>query len=268
MVKTDDYRVKPGDKVKLKSIASDDDGGLDKAEGHKQLDKLLEQMSELQERMYAEGKHGLLVVLQAMDAGGKDSTIRKVFGPLNPQGCKVANFKAPNDVELAHDFLWRIHQHTPRKGYISVFNRSHYEDVLVVRVKKLVEASRWKARYEHINAFEKMLHDEGTKIVKFYLHISRDYQKQRLQRRLDRPDKHWKFNPADLAERARWNDYRRAFEDALGKCSTDFAPWYVIPAETRWYRDLVVASVVVETLKSMKMKYPKPTFDPADIVLE
>jgi PPK2 family polyphosphate:nucleotide phosphotransferase len=218
--------------------------------------------------MYAEAKHALLVVLQAMDAGGKDSTIRNVFGPINPQGCKVINFKAPNDVELKHDFLWRIHENTPRLGYLGVFNRSYYEDVLVVRVKNLVPEKRWKERYDHINHFEKMLTDEGTTVVKLFLHISKDYQKERLQRRLERPDKFWKFDPSDLAERRRWDDYRKAYEDALSRCSTGYAPWYVIPAERRWYRNLLIARVLVQTLESLKMQYPEPKFDPKTMVVE
>jgi PPK2 family polyphosphate:nucleotide phosphotransferase len=265
--KLDHYRVRPGSHVDLTSIPTDDDGGVPKTDALAEFESLRTRLVKLQELLYAEGKHALLVVLQAMDAGGKDSTIRSVFSSLNPQGCKVISFKAPNDVELRHDFLWRIHANVPRLGFIGVFNRSHYEDLVIVRVKGLLPEERWRQRYEHINAFEKLLGDEGTTVVKFYLHISKDYQKQRLERRLSKPSKHWKFNPADLAERARWDDYRTAYEEALRRCSTKDAPWYVIPAEQRWYRDLLIARVLVETLRGLHMKYPKPTFDAKDIVI-
>ena len=259
------YRVNPGSDPDLRNTPAADDGGLSKDEGREALGHLRDRLQALQELLYADGRRALLVVFQAMDAGGKDSTIRSVFGPLNPRGCRVTGFKAPTDLELAHDFLWRVHANAPRKGTIGVFNRSHYEDVLIVRVKDLVKEERWRARYDHINAFEKLLHDEGTAILKFYLHISKDYQKERLQRRLDRPDKRWKFNPDDLAERERWDDYRRAFEDALGGCSTPWAPWYVIPAERRWFRNLLVSQIVAEALESFDLSYPEPTFDPARI---
>ena len=268
MIDTKPYRVKPSAKVKLDDHPSETDGGLNKDEAQKLQAKLAQRLQELQELLYAEQKQALLVVLQAMDAGGKDSTIRHVFGPLNPQGCQVVSFKAPNDVELAHDFLWRVHQNLPRRGYMGVFNRSHYEDVLIVRVKNLAPESRWRKRYEHINAFEELLHDEGTRVVKCYLHVSKDYQKQRLQRRLDRPDKHWKFNPDDLQERARWGAYQEAFEEAIERCSTAHAPWYIVPAERRWFRDLLVTQIVVDTLEAMAPQYPEPTFDAADIVIE
>mgnify|MGYP003730890229 CR=1 FL=1 len=261
------YRVRPGAKVNLAKIRTDDDGGMTRADGVAAFRGLRKRLGRLQELLYAEGKHALLVVLQAMDGGGKDSTIRSVFSSISPQGCKVVNFKAPNDVERRHDFLWRVHENTPRLGYIGIFNRSHYEDVLVARVKDLVPAERWKARYAHINAFEKMLHDEGTTVVKFFLHISKAYQKERLQHRLTRPDKLWKFDPADLAERERWDKYQEAYEDALHHCSTRHAPWYIIPAEHRWYRNLLVAAVLVQTLQSLKMHFPKPNFDPRTIVI-
>jgi len=265
MINTKVCRVAPGKKVKLAEIPTREGGGLNKEKAADHLAGLTQRLTELQELLYAEHRHSLLVVLQAMDAGGKDSTIRNVFGPINPQGCRVVSFKAPTKRELDHDFLWRIHQHTPRRGRITVFNRSHYEDVLVARVKKLVPQSVWQKRFDHINAFEKLLHDQGTTILKFYLHISKAYQKQRLQRRLDRPDKHWKFNPADLAERRRWPTYRKAFEDVFSKCSTPWAPWYIIPAERRWYRNLLVAQTVVTALESLKMRLPKPDFDPTKI---
>jgi len=265
---TTPYLVKPGSRINLGDIPSRDDGGLDKDEGKQRFDDLTGRLEDLQELMYAEGKHKLLVVLQAMDAAGKDSTVRHVFGPLNPAGVRVTSFKAPSKEELAHDYLWRIHQHAPATGQIAVFNRSHYEDVLIVRVKGFAPEHVWRKRYEHINAFEQMLADEGTTILKFYLHISKDYQKQRLQRRLDRPDKHWKFNPDDLKERARWETYGEAFNDALSRCSTEAAPWYVIPSERRWFRNLLIAQIVADRLEALNMKYPEPTFDPTSFVIK
>jgi PPK2 family polyphosphate:nucleotide phosphotransferase len=264
----DRYRVAQGQADPLALAAPDDDAGLDKDEGEREFAQLTQRLSDLQELMYAQGKHALLVVLQAMDAGGKDSTIRHVFGPINPQGCKVVSFKAPTPLELTHDFLWRVHQAVPPKGILGVFNRSHYEDVLVVRVKNLTPPSVWAKRYDHIRDLERLLHDEGTHLVKFYLHISKAYQKDRLQRRLDDPRKHWKFNPDDLKERARWDDYQQAFRDALSKTSTAQAPWYVVPAEKRWFRNLLIAKVLVRTLEALDMQYPKPTFDPAAIRID
>lgn len=267
MSRYDKYRVKPQSKVNLSRLRTDDDDGLSEEEGERELARLSKDFAKLQEKLYAEGKHSLLVVLQAMDAGGKDSTIRHVFAPVNPQGCVVTNFKAPSSEELEHDYLWRVHAHAPRAGYIAVFNRSHYEEVLVVRVKGLVPEKRWKQRYDHINAFEELLHDEGTTVLKFFLHISKDYQKQRLQRRLDNPDNWWKFNPADLLERARWDEYQRAYEAVLSRCSTKHAPWYIVPAEKRWFRNLLITRVIVDTLQSLDMNYPEPNFDPTKIVI-
>jgi PPK2 family polyphosphate:nucleotide phosphotransferase len=268
MLDTKRYRVEPGARFKLSDVRTRDDGGIDQQEGEAELEQLVRKLADLQELMYAEGKHALLAVFQAMDAGGKDSTIRHVFGPVNAAGCYVVSFKRPTEHELARDFLWRVHQHVPPKGSIAVFNRSHYEDVLVVRVKNLVSTETWKQRYDQINAFERLLADEGTTVVKFFLHISKDYQKERLQRRLDKPDKWWKFNPADLAEREHWDAYQEAFEDAISKCSTKQAPWYVVPAERRWFRDLLVVRVLTETLESLEMEYPEPTFDPRTIVIK
>ncbi len=267
MIDLKQYRIGPGSKLNLGARLSNDDGGLDKGSGRKAFKRLSKRLSELQELLYVTQRRGLLVVLQAMDAAGKDSTIKSVFGPINPQGCRVHSFKAPSKLELGHDYLWRIHQKVPQRGYISVFNRSHYEDVLVVRVKNLVNEPVWRRRFEHINHFEQQLTDEGTLIVKFYLHISKEYQRQRLQRRLDRPDKLWKFNPKDIDERARWAEYRQAYEDCLSRCSTDAAPWYVIPAERRWYRDLLIAQVLVDLLDGLRMRHPEPDFDPSTIRL-
>jgi len=267
-VDLDKYLIRPDSKVKLDKYPTDDDGGLDRDAAEARFEHLLDKLCKLQELMYAEGKHALLVVLQAMDAGGKDSTIRKVFGPIDPQGVDVASFKGPTPEELSHDFLWRIHAHVPGKGRIVVFNRSHYEDVLIVRVKNLLPKDRWVKRYDHINDFERLLHDEGTHILKFFLHISKDYQKQRLERRLERADKHWKFNPEDLLERDHWDAYQHAYEVMLEKCGPKHAPWYIIPAERKWYRNLLIAEALVRQLESMKMDWPKAKFDPAQIVVK
>ena len=253
--------VPPGTKVDLSDHDPNDKGGWKKADARPQLRSNLVRMAELQEMLYAGGKHGLLIVLQAMDAGGKDSTIRHVMDGFNPQGCHVYPFGVPTEKELAHDFLWRIHQHTPQLGYVSIFNRSHYEDVLVVRVNELAPKAVWQGRYEHINAFERLLADSGVMILKFFLHISREEQKERFEDRLRRKDKQWKFNPGDLDTRARWDDYMRAFEDALSKCSTHWAPWYIVPANRKWYRNLVVSTVLVEALESLDLRYPEPVQD-------
>lgn len=266
------FRIRPGEAVSLAGRNPADTQGYTEAEheaaAKAQLDVLVERIDSLQERLYAEGKKGLLVVLQAMDAGGKDSTIRKVFGGLNPQGVVVSSFKAPSKIELAHDYLWRIHQCAPGKGYIGVFNRSHYEDVLIVRVHGWASPETLERRYDHISAFEKLLTDEGTQIVKVMLHISKAYQLERFRRRLKRSDKHWKFNPDDLKERELWDDYMRAFEIAMERCSTEAAPWYVIPAEERWFRDVAIAQLVHDTLEAMDPQYPEPGFDPAEYSAE
>ncbi|HUO81537.1 MAG TPA: PPK2 family polyphosphate kinase [Gammaproteobacteria bacterium] len=260
----DRYRIAPGAGVGLSARPTDETQGLTEDEGDTALAALRQEIDDFQERLYAESAQALLIVLQAMDAGGKDSTIRHVFGGLNPQGVRIWNFKAPTDLELAHDFLWRVHKRVPGNGYIGVFNRSHYEDVLIVRVRGWAPAETIERRYAHIAAFERLLRDEGARVFKVMLHISRDYQAERLRRRLERPDKHWKFKPEDLAERGRWDDYMRAFEIALERTSTDDAPWYVVPAETRWFRNLVVASLVRDALRAMDPQYPAPDFDPAD----
>jgi PPK2 family polyphosphate:nucleotide phosphotransferase len=229
------------------------------------VDQLGDRLDALQERLYAEGRQRLLIVLQAMDTGGKDGTIKRVFDSVDPLGVRVASFKAPNQLELTHDYLWRVHAACPAEGEIVIFNRSHYEDVLVVRVNNLVPAAQWKRRYAQIRDFERMLGEEGTTIVKFYLHISKQEQKERLQARLDDPTKHWKFNPGDLAVRSQWNRYMAAYQEAIRETSTPSAPWYVVPANKKWYRDYVVASVLVQTLERMNPKFPKPTFDPKRI---
>jgi PPK2 family polyphosphate:nucleotide phosphotransferase len=218
--------------------------------------------------LWAEGKRSLLVVLQAMDAGGKDGVIRHVFGPLNPQGVRVACFKQPSARELAHDYLWRVHRETPERGGIVVFNRSHYEDVLVVRVQGVIGREVWERRYEEINAFEQMLAAEGTTILKFFLHISKDEQKARLQARLDEPQKRWKFAHGDLVERKKWDEYQSAFDDAISACSTEWAPWYVVPSDRKWYRNWAVSSIVRGVLEGMDPRAPKANFDVSKIVIE
>lgn len=267
-IDTDAFRVTPGETLTLSDRPTKTDPPLDKDAGKALFKAMTRRLRDLQETLYAESEQSVLVIFQAMDAGGKDSTTRHVFGSLNPQGVRVSSFKAPSESELAHDFLWRVHAACPRRGMIRVFNRSHYEDVLVAKVKRLAPAEAIERRYDHINAFERLLTDNRTQVVKFMLHISKDYQKKRLQRRLDRPDKHWKFDPADLAERARWEEYQEAFESALGRCSTEACPWYVVPAERRWFRNLIVAQVLTERLAGMDMRYPEPTFDLSDITID
>ena len=263
------YRVGPGTTVGLADHDPADQalfaGGKDAGKAAtKDLNKRLEA---LQEVLYAEGRQKVLIVLQAMDAGGKDGTIRHVFDGTNPQGVKVASFKKPTSRELAHDYLWRVHCHTPGAGEIVIFNRSHYEDVLVVRVHDYVPPECWQRRYRHIVEFERLLAEEGTTILKFFLHISREEQKARFQSRLDEPHKRWKFAKGDLAERQRWDDYMRAFEVALSETSTETAPWYVIPADRKWYRNLVISKILVETLEGLGMSYPDPEEDLDGIVI-
>jgi PPK2 family polyphosphate:nucleotide phosphotransferase len=253
------YLVTPGKKLDLSRRRTSETGRFaGRANAQRATERHLEHLRELQEVLYAEAKHAVLVVFQAMDAGGKDGAIRSIFSGVNPQGCQVTSFKVPTPLELAHDFLWRIHLACPPKGMIGIFNRSHYESVLVERVKQLAPEKVWRRRFEHICEFERMLADEGTTIVKFYLHISEEEQKCRLQSRLDDPEKNWKFNPGDLAERARWDDYMAAFEEALEKTSTSFAPWYVVPSDKKWYRNHVIAHILARTLKNLDMKYPPP----------
>ncbi|HEY4688761.1 MAG TPA: polyphosphate kinase 2 family protein [Anaerolineae bacterium] len=263
------YRVKPGSKMNLTRWDPDDASGFkgDKEAAVERLAKLNQQLAALQETLYAEHKHKVLILLQAMDTGGKDGTIRSVFEGINPQGVRVASFKGPTPIELDHDYLWRVHQQVPGRGEIVIFNRSHYEDALIVRVHNLVPPKVWRKRYDHINAFERMLADEGTTILKFFLHISKGEQQKRLQARLDEPNKRWKFNTADLGERKLWPQYMQAYADAIGQTSTGWAPWHVVPANRKWYRNLVVASVIVETLKGLKMRYPKPEADLDQVVI-
>jgi PPK2 family polyphosphate:nucleotide phosphotransferase len=262
----DKLRVTPGDPAGLADRDTDDKLGLTKAAAQKRIVELTAKLDTLQSRFAAEATAGLLVVVQAMDAGGKDGTIRTALGGLNPQGVRVVSFKAPAGREATQDYLWRIHNVCPAKGEIAIFNRSHYEDVLVVRVHELVPEQRWRARYRHIREFERLLHDEGTTIVKFMLHISADEQRVRLQERIDDPTKRWKFRVGDLDDRKKWDEFQAAYEEALTETSTDEAPWYVIPADRNWARDVAVLQVLVHTLEKLDPQYPKA--DPAIVGLK
>lgn len=262
------YWVKPGAKMDLGKIDSSEKflfqgGGKDDFEP--QFNQLQDQLQLLQKRLYAQNKHRILVVMQAMDTGGKDGCIKHVFSRIDPQGIHVRSFKKPNEEELARDFLWRVHSKVPRNGELVIFNRSHYEDIIAVRVKKLFPDEVWKRRQQHVIDFERMLAEEGTTIVKIFLHISKDEQKARLQARLDNPSKHWKINPDDLVDRARWNEFMRAYEDVITKTSTETAPWYVVPADRKWYRNLCVARIMLDTLQKLNMEFPPITWDPATI---
>lgn len=264
------YLVESGKKIVLAQCDPNESKEFngDKEKGLKALEKLNGELEELQEVLFAEQKHKILVVLQATDTGGKDGVIRRVFDRVNPQGVKVASFKSPTSEELAHDFLWRVHKIVPGIGELVIFNRSHYEDVLVVRVHEYVSKDVWGKRYDQINEFERLLTETGTTILKFFLHIDKDEQKERFQARLDDPSKRWKFRLGDLEERKLWDQYQEAYEDMLNKTSTKAAPWYVIPANRKWYRDWVIATILVEKLKNLKMKYPQPEEDLAGVVIE
>ena len=259
---TKELEVKPGTKIRLPKYDPEDTLGWHK--GHKMeasLRKAIERIDELQYRLYAERKRALLVVLQGLDAAGKDGTVRHVMSGINPQGCKVTSFKVPTSEEAAHDFLWRVHKAVPERGDIGIFNRSHYEDVLVVRVHKLVPKEVWSLRYDQINNFESMLGENGVKVLKFFLHISKEEQKKRLLARIDDPDHQWKISEADLHERKFWDDYTNAYEDAIRKCCTKEAPWFIIPANKKWFRDLAISHIIAETLEKMDPKFPAPTVD-------
>ena len=263
------FMVKPGDKFHMKQVSPSSTPGINSSEeADLELDRITRQISDLQKIFYAESRHSLLIVLQAMDTGGKDGTVKHVFGPLNPQGVLVNSFKAPSPEELAHDFLWRIHAEVPKKGMIGIFNRSHYEDVLIVRVHDMVPKKEVNRRYGQINAFEKYLAENGVSILKFYLHISKKEQKERLLARLELPDKQWKFSSADVAERKLWNNYQRAYEKAISECSTPWAPWYVIPSDHKWYRNYAISRIILATLKGMKLSYPKPEQHLDEIIID
>lgn len=254
--------------MRLDRLDPGDTHGLDRDQAEKGTEIQLERLVDLQDRLWAEGRQAVLVVLQGIDTAGKDGIIRKVMTAFNPQGCPVTSFKVPSAEELAHDYLWRVHQHVPKKGEIGIFNRSHYEEVLVVRVHRLVPMRDWSKRYDQINAFERMLTETGTTIVKFFLSIDRDEQRERLQARYDDPTKRWKFSMGDLEERKLWDDYQAAFEDALSKTSTDWAPWYVIPANRKWFRDLAVSTILADTIAGLKPAYPEPEDLPAALVID
>lgn len=264
------YLVKEGAKLRLDKIDQSEkelfsEGG--KNEYLPYFDQLRAELQALQKVLYAEDKHRVLVVIQAMDTGGKDGCVKDVFSRVDPQGITVKAFKKPTEAELARDFLWRVHQHVPRNGKITVFNRSHYEDIIAVRVKKLFGENVWKRRYQHVIDFERMLAEEGTCIVKFFLHISPEEQKRRLESRLENPAKHWKFNPDDLKDRGQWSEFMEAYEDLIEKTSRKHAPWYVIPSDRKWYRNLCVARIMVDTLNELGMKYPQPAWHPGDIAI-
>ena len=256
------FRVKPGTRVDLARV---DAGFKDKHESHKhalpEIEAYNQELHDLQYLMYAEGKRSLLICLQGRDAAGKDGTINHVLGAMNPQGCPVTGFKVPSQEEAAHDFLWRYHKATPAKGQVAIFNRSHYEDVLVVRVHNMVPEEVWSRRYQHINNFEKMLHDNGTHILKFYLPIDAGEELKRFKLRIDDPVRNWKISDGDYAERPFWDAYTTAFEDMLSKCSTEHAPWFIIPSNHKWFRNLAISKIVTKTLESLNMKFPEPTVD-------
>jgi len=252
-----------GEQVNLSEFKTEFDAGESDSDLKKLREKIWEEVAELQEKLYAEGRQSLLIVLQAMDAAGKDSTIAKLTRNLNAQSCKIHSFKKPSKRELSHDFLWRVHAMAPEAGDINIFNRSHYEDVLVVKVHGWADDEKIEARYQHINNFESLLADRGTKVIKFMLNVSKEYQLSRFKRRLDNPGKHWKFNPGDLEERKLWDEYMRAFEIAIEKCSSDASPWYIVPAENRNFRDVMIASTIRDALRELDPDYPAPTFDEA-----
>jgi PPK2 family polyphosphate:nucleotide phosphotransferase len=263
------WRIEPGSSVDLSDLDPADTGefaGKEDAAPATAAD--LERLRDLQELLYVDDRHALLLVLQGMDTAGKDGTIGHLSRGVNLVGVEAANFKAPTSLELQHDFLWRIHQRVPERGRIGIFNRSHYEDVLIARVHTLVPPDVWERRYDQINDFEKMLTENGVTIIKCFLHISKKEQKERLQARLDNPAKHWKFNPGDLKERARWHDYVGAYEAALSRCSTTWAPWYAIPADKKWFRNYAVVRLLVDTLERLDLRYPEATFDPKRITIE
>ncbi|MFT4175588.1 MAG: polyphosphate kinase 2 family protein [Luteolibacter sp.] len=265
------YYVKPGDKVNLGNWNPNEKilfKGESKQDYLPQFEQITREIQRLQKTLYAQNKHRILVVIQAMDTGGKDGCVKDVFSGVDPQGLHVHAFKKPTEEELAHDFLWRVHQQVPRNGQIVIFNRSHYEDIIAVRVKKIYPDEVWRRRQQHVVDFERMLAEEGTTIVKLFLNISKEEQKARLESRLANPAKHWKFHPEDLADRARWDQFMEAYEEVIEKTSTETAPWYIVPADRKWYRNLCVARIMLETLKKLNMEFPKITWDPSEIRIE
>ncbi len=263
------YRVEPGATIDLAAIDPAETGEfITPKQGKKALRKYRKRLRALQERFYAWDRKALLIVLQGMDTAGKDGTIKHVMRGVNPQGVNVTSFKVPTPEELAHDYLWRVHKATPKRSMIGIFNRSHYEDVLVVRVHNLVPPEVWELRYDQINAFEKLLAENGVIILKFFLYISKDEQARRLQARLDTPEKRWKFNKGDLKERLLWDDYMAAYTDAVQKCSTEHAPWFIVPSDNKWYRNFVVGSIITETLDELNPQFPDPEEGLGDIIVE
>ena len=261
-----DFRVEPGTHVHLRKFDPKFEGRhVNKKTALQRIEHLQQRMDDLQFRLYAEQKRSLLICLQAPDAGGKDGVVRHVIGSMNPQGCRVVSFKEPSKEELAHDFLWRVEHETPKRGEIAIFNRSHYEDVLVVRVHDLVPRKVWSKRYEEINEFEQRLVANGTHILKFFLHISKEEQLERFKQRLDDPTRRWKISEADYAEREYWESYERAYEDALGRCSTADAPWFVIPSDHKWFRNLAISEIIVDAMEKLGIGLPEPTVNIADI---
>jgi PPK2 family polyphosphate:nucleotide phosphotransferase len=261
-------RVKPGSRIRLASVDANETHGRTKAGSAAELQKGLDRLTDLQDRLWAEQKHPVLIVLQGIDAAGKDGSVKHVMSAFNPMGCAVTSFKVPTPIELAHDYLWRIHQRAPGKGEIAIFNRSHYEDVLVVRVHDIVPKKVWSRRYDQINAFEELLASAGTTIIKIFLWIDQDEQKARFQSRLDDPNKRWKFRLGDLAERKLWDSYVAADEDVLRRTSTEAAPWYVIPANRNWFRNLAIADIVADTLDELNPRYPPAPEDLTGVVIE
>lgn len=266
MKSIDDLTVRPRSRINLSKLSSDGTPGVKgKEEAEARTDEETERIGKLVHALGADQRFAVLVVLQGMDTAGKDGAIRRVFQHVDPQLMRVATFKKPTDLELAHDYLWRIHAQAPRRGELVVFNRSHYEDVGIVRVHNLVPREIWSQRYNHINAFEQMLTDSGTVVIKFFLHISKDEQKERLQARLEDPSKNWKMDLADLHERKFWPKYMEAYSEALARCSTAVALWHIVPADRKWFRDFAIASIIERRLAQLKLRYPRPTFDPAKV---
>jgi len=253
--------VRPDKRITLADWDPGETLGLDKEAAAEKTEQNIARLDELQYLMYAEHRRALLVVLQGMDGAGKDGTIRHVTRGLNPQGCRVTSFKAPSTEEADHDFLWRVHRAVPPSGEVAIFNRSHYEDVLAARVRKLVPKNVWTRRYDRINGFEQLLTDSSVVVVKFFLHISKDEQRRRFEERLRDPTKQWKLSPSDFEDRKQWDDYVAAYEDALTRCSTSDAPWLIVPADKKWFRNFAVSRILVETLEALDMRFPKPTVD-------
>ncbi len=260
--------VKPGKKVDLSRFNPDETFGITEDEANADIKEAVKKLGKLQNLLYADRRYAVLIVLQALDAGGKDGTIKHVMSSVNPQGCKVTSFKVPSSEEAAHDFLWRIHKAVPGRGEIGIFNRSQYEDVLVTRVHDLVPKDVWSGRYDQINSFESILNQNNVRVLKFYLHISKDEQKRRFEERITDPAKNWKISASDFTDRERWDDYTKAYEDALTKCNTETAPWYIVPANKKWMRNLIISKEVVKALKEMKLRTPEASIDLSKVKLD